>query len=138
VRLDLTNTLVGQNHFNITSQNISLPPGIVLKGVTPHNVSVDLDLTIRKELPVQVDWTGRLPENLVLTEASVEPQRVEIVGSRRVLETLSTAYTERVYLDRLRENAGVLEAGLALQPGFKVAQGSSERVLIKYITRKRE
>jgi uncharacterized protein (TIGR00159 family) len=138
VRLDLTSTLVGQNHFNITSQNISLPPGIVLKGVTPHNVSVELDLTIRKELPVQVDWTGRLPENLVLTEASVEPQRVEIVGSRRVLETLSTAYTERVYLDRLRENAGVLEAGLALQPGFKVAPGSSERVLIKYITRKRE
>jgi YbbR domain-containing protein len=75
---------------------------------------------------------------MVLTEASIEPQRVEIVGSRRVLETLSTVYTERVYLDRLRENAGVLEAGLALQPGFKVATGSSERVLIKYITRKRE
>lgn len=138
VRLDLTNTLVGQNHFSITSQNISLPPGIVLKGVTPHNVSVDLDLTIRKELPVQVDWAGRLPENLILTEAIVEPQRIEIVGSRRVLETLSTVYTEKVFLDRLRENAGVLEAGLVLQPGFKVAPGSSDRVLIKYITRRRE
>jgi diadenylate cyclase len=138
VRLDLTNTLIGQNHFSITSQNITLPPGIVLKGVTPHNVSVDLDVTVRKELPVQVDWTGRLPENLTLTEASVEPQRVEIVGSRRVLETLSTVYTEKVFLDRLRENAGVLEAGLVLQPGFKVAPGSSDRLLIKYITRRRE
>ena len=138
VRLDLTNTLIGQNHFSITSQNITLPPGIVLKGVTPHNVSVDLDVTVRKELPVQVDWTGRLPENLILTEASVEPQRVEIVGSRRVLETLSTVYTEKVFLDRLRENAGVLEAGLVLQPGFKVAPGSSDRLLIKYITRRRE
>jgi uncharacterized protein (TIGR00159 family) len=138
VRLDLTNTLVGQNHFSITSQNISLPPGIILKGVTPHTISVDLDVTVRKELPVQVDWTGRLPENLILTEASVEPQRVEIVGSRRVLETLSTVYTEKVFLDRLRENAGVLEASLALQPGFKVAPGSSDRLLIKYITRRRE
>ena len=138
VRLDLTNTLVGQNHFSITSQNISLPPGIVLKGVTPHNVSVDLDVTVRKELPVQVDWAGRLPETLILTEAIVEPQRVEIVGSRRVLETLSTVYTEKVFLDRLRENAGVLEAGLVLQPGFKVAPGSSDRALIKYITRRRE
>jgi hypothetical protein len=68
----------------------------------------------------------------------VEPQRVEIVGSRRVLETLSTVYTEKVFLDRLRENAGVLEASLALQPGFKVAPGSSDRLLIKYITRRRE
>ena len=138
VRLDLANTLLGQNNFIITSHNITLPPGIVLKGVTPHNVSVDLDATVRKELPVQVDWTGRLPENLILTEASVEPQRVEIVGSRRVLETLTTIYTEKVYLDRLRENAGVLEAGLVLQPGFKVAPGGSDRVLVKYITRKRE
>jgi hypothetical protein len=55
-----------------------------------------------------------------------------------VLETLSTVYTEKVFLDRLRENAGVLEAGLVLQPGFKVAPGSSDRALIKYITRRRE
>jgi diadenylate cyclase len=138
VRLDLANTLLGPNNFVITSHNITLPPGIVLKGVTPHNVSVDLDATVRKELPVQVDWTGRLPEPLILTEASVEPQRIEIVGSRRVLETLSTVYTEKVFLDRLRENAGVLEAGLVLQPGFKVAPGSSDRVLIKYITRRKD
>lgn len=138
VRLDLAKSLVGPNQFIITSHNISLPPGIVLKGVTPHNVSVDMDVTVRKELPVQVDWSGRLSENLLLTEASIEPQRIEIVGSRRVLETLSTIYTEKVFLDRLRENAGVLEAGLVLQPGFKVAPGSSDRVLIKYITRRRE
>jgi hypothetical protein len=138
VRLDLSNSTAGQNTYAITSNNISLPPGIVLKDVTPQNVVVDLDVTVRKELPIQIDWAGRLPENLVLAEATVEPQRVEIIGSKRVLENILTIYTEQVPLDKLRE-AGVLEAGLAIQPAsLKVAPGSSDKVLIKYLTRRRE
>jgi YbbR domain-containing protein len=106
--------------------------------VAPQNVVVDMDLTVRKELPIQIDWAGRLPENLVLAEASVEPQRVEIIGSKRVLENIQTIYTEKVPLDKLKE-LGVLEAALALQPAsLKVAPGSSDKVLIKYITRRRD
>jgi uncharacterized protein (TIGR00159 family) len=138
VRLDLSNTVAGQNSVPITSNNISLPPGLVLKEVAPQNVVVDMDVTVRKELPVQIDWAGRLPENIVLAEATVEPQRVEIIGSRRVLENMQTIYTEKVPLDRLKE-VGVQESALALQPAsLKVAPGSSDKVLIKYITRRRE
>jgi len=75
----------------------------VLKDVAPQNVVVDLDVTVRKELPIQIDWAGRLPENLVLAEVTVEPQRVEIIGSKRVLENIQTIYTEKVPLDRLRD-----------------------------------
>jgi YbbR domain-containing protein len=93
---------------------------------------------VRRELPVQVDWVGRLPEAVVLAEAVVEPPKVEITGSKRVLETIQTIYTEKVGLDRLKE-VGVLEAGLALQPAsLKVAPGSTDKVLIKYQTRRRE
>jgi len=138
VRLDLSNSVPGQNTYPITANNISIPPGLVLKEVTPQNIIVDMDITVRKELTVQIDWTGRLPENLVLAEATVEPQRVEIIGSKRVLENIQTIYTEKVLLDRLKES-GVLETGLALQPAsLKVAPGSSDKVLIKYLTRRRE
>jgi YbbR domain-containing protein len=138
VRLDLSNSTAGENTYWITSNNITLPPGIVLKEVIPQSVVVDLDVTVRKELPVQIDWVGRLPENLVLAEAVVEPPRVEIIGSKRVLESIQTIYTEKVGLDRLKE-VGVLEAGLALQPAsLKVAPGSTDKVLIKYLSRRRE
>jgi YbbR domain-containing protein len=138
VRLDLSNSSAGQNTYAITANNISLPPGIVLKDVAPQNVVVDLDVTVRKELPVQIDWAGRLPENTVLAEAAVEPQRVEIIGSKRVLENIQTIYTEKVPLDKLRD-VGVLEVSLAIQPAsLKAAPGSSDKVLVKYITRKRE
>jgi uncharacterized protein (TIGR00159 family) len=138
VRLDLSKAVPGENPFSITSNNISLPPGIILKEVTPPNVVVELDTTVRKELPVQVDWVGKLPENTILVEASVEPSKVEIIGGQRILENMATIYTEKVPLDRLKEG-GVIEAGLVIQPAsLKVAAGSSDKVSIKYITRKRD
>jgi len=139
VKLDLSTASTGQNDFTITSANISLPPGLVLKNVTPQTIVVDLDVTVRKELPVQVDWSGRLPENLILAEAAVDPSRVEITGVKRILENLQTIYTEKVPLDRLRDGAGLLEVPLAIQPAsLKVASGSNEKVAVKYLTRKRD
>jgi uncharacterized protein (TIGR00159 family) len=138
VRLDLSKSSAGANPFTITSSNISLPPGILLKEVSPPNVMVELDISTRKELPVQVDWVGRLPENLLLIEAAVEPQRVEVVGGRRILETLTTLYTEKVALDKLKDG-GVVDASLVLQPAsLKLAPGSTDKISIKYITRRRD
>jgi hypothetical protein len=69
----------------------------------------------------------------------VDPQRVEIIGGKRILENLQTIYTEKILLDRLREGPGVIEAGLALQPpSLKLASGSNEKISVKYLTRKRE
>ena len=139
VRLDLSTAAVGQNNFSITASNISFPPGLVLKNVTPQNIVVDLDVTVKKDLPVQIDWVGRLPENLILAEAAADPQRVEIIGGKRILENIQTIYTEKILLDRLREGAGVIEVGLALQPAsLKLASGSSEKIAVKYLTRRRD
>ena len=60
VKLDLAKSKVGPNSFTITRESISLPPGIVLKGVTPTVVEVDLDVLIEKKMPVQIDWIGRI------------------------------------------------------------------------------
>jgi uncharacterized protein (TIGR00159 family) len=139
VRVDIGNAADGPNSFSITSSNISLPPGIILKEVTPQTVVVNLDVTVKKELPVQVDWTGKLPENALLAEATVEPARVEVVGGKRILETISTIYTEKVPLEKLKDATGTIEAGLVLQPAsLKLASGSSDKVTIKYIIRRRE
>jgi uncharacterized protein (TIGR00159 family) len=137
VRLDLSKSKAGPNTFSITPKSISLPPGIVLKGVKPSVVEVELDVLIKKELPVQIDWVGHLPDHFILEEASVEPARVEIIGGKRMLEKMQTLYTEKVPLDNL-EVEGVLTANVALNPAsLKIAPGSEERVTIRYVTRLR-
>ncbi len=137
VRIDLGKAVPGKNQFTITSDNISLPPGIILKNVTPSEVDVDLDVRITKKLPVQVDWVGKLPDNLILVEAEIDPPVVEISGGKRILEKIATIYTEKVPLDKLKEN-GTLTATLALQPAsLKIASGSKDKISIKYLTRER-
>jgi len=138
VRLDLSNSVIGTNSFSITPENISLPPGILLREVTPPVVEVVIDETIKKELPVQVDWVGKLPDDLILVDAKVSPKKVEIVGGKRILEKKYTIYTEKVQLDNL-SGKGEITVNLVLNPAsLKIAPGSKEKATIQYIIRKRE
>ncbi len=96
-----------------------------------------MDVLIKKELPVQIDWVGHLPDHFILEEARVEPQTVVVIGGKRMLEKMQTLYTEKVPLDNL-EVEGVLAANVALNPAsLKIAPGSEERVTIRYLTRLR-
>ena len=137
-RLDLSKAIAGKNSFTITADNITLPPGIILKNITPSEVAVDLDVTIEKQLPVQVDWVGKLPQDLTLVEAQLDPERVTLIGGKRILDPMDTIYTEKVPLDTLKEE-GSLVAKLALRPAsLKVADDSRDKVTIKYVTKHRQ
>jgi diadenylate cyclase len=138
VRMDLSNAVIGQNAFTIAPENISLPPGIVLREVTPPIIDVVLDETIKKKLPVQVDWVGKLSPELILLDLTIDPQTVEIMGGKRVLERITTVYTEKVPLDNLR-GKGEITAKLTLNPTtLKIAPGSKDKVTIQYLIRKRQ
>ncbi len=138
VRLDLSKSVIGQNSFTITSENISLPPGIVLREVTPSEVEVSIDETIKKELPVQIDWVGKLTDNLILVDSVTDPVKVAVVGGKRILEDIATIYTEKVQLDSL-SGQGEITANLALSPpSLKIAPGFKDKVTIQYLIRERQ
>jgi len=138
VKLDLSKSKVGPNSFTITRESISLPPGIILKGVTPPVVDVDLDVLVKKELPIQIDWVGKLPDHLILADATITPQTVMIIGGKRMLEKMSAIYTEKVPLNNL-ERKGTIVANLALNPAsLKIAPNSKEKVIINYATKLRD
>ena len=137
VRLDISNAVIGQNSFTITPDNISLPPGIALREVTPPVIDVFIDETIKKQLPVQVDWAGKLSPELILLDFALNPETVEVAGGKRILEKITTVYTEKVPLDNL-SGSGELTAKLVLNPAaLKIAQGSIDKVTIQYLIRKR-
>ncbi len=137
VRLDLESAVIGANEFAITASNISLPPGIVLKTVDPRRIEVILDKPMRKKLPVQVDWTGKLAKGLIMENVRVTPPSVEIIGGSRQLKEMETVYTQKAPLDDLTAS-GTLTLGLALEPAsLKVAPGSADKVTVNYVLRKR-
>jgi diadenylate cyclase len=137
VSVDLSKAVTGDNVFTITNENVSQPPGIFLRDIKPQVVEVTLDVLVKKELPIQVDWVGKLPENLILAESEVNPERVEIIGGRRILKNISTIYTEKVSLDRIK-TTNTITVKLALKPAsLKVAPGSQDQVRVNYVVKER-
>ncbi|MDF1592668.1 MAG: diadenylate cyclase [Desulfobacterales bacterium] len=137
VRVDLKNAAIGNNTFTITKENISLPPGVYLKSVKPATVEVVLDTPIRKRLPVQVDWTGKLSPELILVQAALDPPYVEMIGRNKILRDITTIYTKKVFLDTITKS-GSLTVNLALSPAsLKLAPGSKDKVTVSYVVEKR-
>lgn len=137
IKLDLGKAVIGRNTYTITKENITLPPGALLKGVKPSVVEVTLDVPISKMLPVQVAWTGKLPENLILSEARLDPEKLLVEGGSHMLKNISTIYTEKVLLDNISES-GKISVKLVLNPAsLKIALGSKDRISIEYVIKKR-
>jgi len=137
VRLDLSQAILGENVFTIMNENITVPPGVIVKTVMPQEVEVALDIPVKKELPVQVNWTGGLPEHLILESARLDPDKIQVIGGKQVLEKISTIYTEKVSLDVVR-GTGTMTVRLVLNPvSLKIAPDSKDKITVSYVVKER-
>jgi diadenylate cyclase len=132
VRVDLSKAVEGRNVFPITQDNIVLPPGIFLNKVQPSNIDVNLDAPVTKELPVQVDWAGKLPDNLNLIKVMVTPEAVKVIGGSQVLERTSTIYTAPVRLDGLAKSGSVTTTLVLTPPSLKLISSANEKITVTY------
>ncbi|RJQ66535.1 MAG: DisA protein [Desulfobacteraceae bacterium] len=136
-KLDLSKAVNGPNLFNLSPENIILPPGLRLNRIEPPEIKVALDVPFTKQLPVQVDWIGALPEGLVLESATVTPNRIGLVGAQQFLDNISTVYTEKVQLGILNAS-GNLTAKLSLDSSrLKFADGTKGEVVVNFAIGKR-
>jgi diadenylate cyclase len=138
VRFDLRKATIGPNVFPITQDNIVLPPGVFLNKVNPSTIEVTLDVPITKELPVQVDWVGRMPEKLMLVKASVSPDKVTVIGGSKILDKINTVYTAPVRLDNLNKSGSLTSVLILSPPSLKLASTSNDRVVVNYVIQERD
>jgi YbbR domain-containing protein len=100
--------------------------------VDPSHVKVLLDLPIKKKVPIQASWSGKLPEHLILVRATITPEKIELIGRNQILSNISTIYTEKVFLDKIKKS-GSITVGLAVHPDFlKAGPGKKDKVTINY------
>jgi len=138
VNVDLESAATGDNAFEISEGNLTMPPGVTLTNAKPPYVTVTLDAQVTGELPVQVDWIGKLRDDLILESAMVFPRTIRVTGGSLVLKDTSTIYTEKIPLDGLGES-GSMAVGLSLMSqNIKIAQDDSDMVAVTYVIRKRQ
>ncbi len=132
VRLDLSKAAEGRNTFTINQDDIMLPPGVSLNKIQPATIEVTLDVPATKELPVQVDWVGKLPENRALADVSVSPETIKVTGGSKTLEKVSTVYTAPVRLDGLSKSGSISSPIVLSPPSLRISSTSPDRVTIHY------
>lgn len=138
VQVDLSKATEGKNTYTITQDNIVLPPGVFLHKVDPPVIEVTLDRHLTKELPIQVDWTGNLPDNLTVTEVNVIPESIRVIGGSKTLESVKTLYTAPIRLDTLPKSGSITTTVVLTPASLRVAPNSTDRVLVTYSLEERQ
>lgn len=137
VRTNINGAQIGKNKIPITLEHVSLPPGILLKKIEPPVVEVTLSKPTLKVIPVQVDWDGKLADDLIMTHVRLTPKVVHVSGKSNLLKDVSTIYTRRVQLDTIGET-GKISAELVLgNPSLSLASDIN-RVAIQFEVEKRK
>jgi YbbR domain-containing protein len=131
IKISLEGAAVGKNLLSITRRNVQLPPGIRLKNIEPDQVELTLDAMVEKQLPVQADFSGKLPEGLTMTRIQVIPETVKIIGGELTLDSVTTVFTEKIALENLK-TSGVVNAELIMNPATLRPADKHKKVRIRY------
>ena len=137
VAIDLSDGAIGRNIYYITRNNVTLPPGVFLRNITPSSVNIVLDKLSQKHVPIQVDWKGKLRDDLLMSSVSFQPKFAIISGPSLVLNDISTVYTVKIPLESIIKS-GKMEVNLDLDNKVKIENGINGKFTMEYVVAKRE
>ncbi|NOZ25018.1 MAG: hypothetical protein GXO94_02870 [Nitrospirae bacterium] len=104
VYVDLKDAQPEKGSYRIKKRNIKVPPALTISNVTPSRVNIVLEKTVRKEVPVQPDITGKPAAGKYIGQVTVKPEKVAVEGPESVLKKLSFVRTEPIDVTGLDES----------------------------------
>ncbi|MBE9915310.1 hypothetical protein G8C92_14855 [Paenibacillus donghaensis] len=112
--------------------------GQVIEGAVldPPSVSIDVPITPPyKEVPIEMKYTGKLPEGLVISKAQANVSKVKLYGPQEALAGVKSYSNINVDLSKIT-TAGtvVLPVDLTPPPGFEKIEPSSLQVEITTVS----
>ena len=134
--VNMKNARVGQENVTI---NFTAPTGTFIETMTPENVTVTVDEYMVKELQVQAQPLGTVPNDIAIKESKIMPTTVTIAGPAQLVRTATYAVI-RINLDKHRESftevgdilpvdtAGNVVEGVTVTPRGAQIQYELERI----------
>ncbi len=80
-------------------RNVRAPAGARVLNVRPAEVYVQLDREIIRDIPVNANLQGSLPEGFEVDSVSVNPETVTVHGPRKRLENIESVRTQAVDIE---------------------------------------
>lgn len=114
--IDLSMARPGDEFVQITPQNVVLPPGLTVLGVYPPYL--DLKFLAKRPVPIKVRVIGKPAEGYEIKKITATPDKVEIVGSLRRVESIKEVNTYPVDIDGFKRSLRIKAE--FVQPGGDV------------------
>jgi YbbR domain-containing protein len=124
--IDLAGAEEGERIVQLTPGMIQVPFGFRVVKITPSLLTLNLERTQRKTIPVRPRVIGRPAPGFEVAEVASDPAEVEVAGPRSRVQEIESAFTEPVSvagLDRTateRVNVGLEDPLLRLEGGSGV------------------
>jgi YbbR domain-containing protein len=132
--LDLSTARTGSRLFHLRADEVSVPYGIDVAQVLPPTISLSLERSVRRIVPIVPATDGDPAPGFVVGRISAEPSTVLVVGPESHVRDVASATTEPVEIngksERVRDvvTVGVMDSSVRL-----VEQPQSATVVIEIL-----
>jgi YbbR domain-containing protein len=102
IQLDLRGVTEGEHIFHLTDRTIRRPFGVTIVKISPSVLTIKLDRTVDKVVPIRARVEGTPAEGFDLGDVVCDPPNVRLTGPRTRLAALRDAFTEPVTIEGVR------------------------------------
>jgi YbbR domain-containing protein len=97
--LDLTTARTGARLFHLRTDEVRVPYGIEVAQVMPPSISLTIEKSARRSVPIVPATDGDPPPGYVVGRISAEPSTVEVIGPESHVREVAAATTEPVEIE---------------------------------------
>src|SRR5262245_6287247 len=127
-QIDLAGSVEGERIVHLNAESIRLPFGVKVVKITPAMLTLTLDRTLQKLVPVHPRLVGKPASGYEVEEVLSEPAEIRVAGPRSRVNELESAFTEPLILDAARASV-TEEVRIGLQdPLLRLIDVSEVRV----------
>lgn len=130
-RVDLSNARAGAHSQMIRTDQVSAPLGLEVTQVDPGSVMTVLELAGSASLPVRASIEGSPAPGFAVSEVSIEPASVTVLGPARRISSTTSAVTDAVEIDGATATiTRTVSIGVS-DPALRLREARTARVTVR-------
>ena len=97
--IDLADAHEGERIVHLTADSVRVPFGVTVVKISPAIITLDLERTLQKTVPVRPRLLGRPAAGYEVAEVVAEPADVRVAGPKGRVQEVESAFTEPIVVD---------------------------------------
>jgi YbbR domain-containing protein len=121
--IDLVEAHEGERIVHLTPDSVRVPFGVTVVKISPSIITLNLERTLQKTVPVRPRLLGRPAPGYEVAEVTAEPAEARITGPKSRVQEIESAYTEPVSVEGVEANV-VDHVNIGLEDALLRIQGN--------------